>query len=315
MTSASIEPGPAARLLNGSGGADTPGDGPAIRRHRLGSQLRQLREARALRLEDVAAQLGVAPSTLSRIENGSAPTRTSYLKLMLDLYQVSDPVQRGLLADLASEGQRQDLWACHRDVLPPGAAAYLGIEAAATSMRGYYDHAVPGLLQTASYAAAAIKALWPRLSEEQAARLVMLTTRRQCILGDGQHRLHLVIDEATLLRSLAPPDVMAAQLDHLRALTASPALTIQVAALARTRPLLSPPFTLLSFGAAGDPDVACRLGPAGRITRTTKTVDIRELRQTFATLAANALPPAESATLISQLADRVRAGNARPAPC
>jgi transcriptional regulator with XRE-family HTH domain len=283
-------------------------DGPAIRRHRLGSQLRQLREARSLRLEDVAAQLGVAPSTLSRIENGSAPTRMGYLKLMLDLYQVTEPEQRGLLADLARDGQRQDLWACHRDVLPPGAAAYLGIEAAATGVRGYFDQAVPGLLQTADYAAAAIKASWPRLSKEQAARLVMLATRRQSILDDGQHSLHLVLDEAALLRSLAPPDVMAAQLDHLLTLTTSPALTIQVATLARIWSLLSQPFALLSFSAADDPDVACRLGQAGRITRTTKASDIRELRQTFATLAANALSPAESATHISQLADRYRTG-------
>ena len=38
---------------------------------------RRLREARLLRLEDVAARLGVAPSTLSRIETGLAPARTS----------------------------------------------------------------------------------------------------------------------------------------------------------------------------------------------------------------------------------------------
>lgn len=44
--------------------------GPAISRHQLGVQLRQLRQAQSLRLETAAAKLGVAPSTLSRIENG-----------------------------------------------------------------------------------------------------------------------------------------------------------------------------------------------------------------------------------------------------
>jgi len=35
---------------------------PAASRHRLGARLRDLRQARRLRLEDVAAQLGVVPS-------------------------------------------------------------------------------------------------------------------------------------------------------------------------------------------------------------------------------------------------------------
>ena len=65
--------------------------GPTIRRRRLGSDLRRLREQRSLRLEEVAGQLGVAPSTLSRIETGKAPTRTSYLALLLNLYGVDDP--------------------------------------------------------------------------------------------------------------------------------------------------------------------------------------------------------------------------------
>src|SRR6266700_7046778 len=81
--------------------------GPAIRRRRLGADLRQLREQRSLRLEEVADQLGVAPSTLSRIETGKAPTRTSYLAVMLDLYGVADPARRRLLMDMAREGQRK----------------------------------------------------------------------------------------------------------------------------------------------------------------------------------------------------------------
>ena len=91
---------------------------PTVRRHRLGAELRRLREARSLRLEDVAVILDVAPSTISRIETGGAPTRTSYLTVMLDLYQLHDPDQRRLLTDLAREGQRKSWWADHADSLP-----------------------------------------------------------------------------------------------------------------------------------------------------------------------------------------------------
>jgi len=51
--------------------------GPTMRRRRLGADLRQLREQNSLRLEEVADHLGVAPSTLSRIETGKAPTRSN----------------------------------------------------------------------------------------------------------------------------------------------------------------------------------------------------------------------------------------------
>src|SRR5215470_17742909 len=68
--------------------------GPTMRRRRLGADLIQLREQNSLRLEEVAERLGVAPATLSRIETGKAPTRTSYLEVMLDVYGVADPVRR-----------------------------------------------------------------------------------------------------------------------------------------------------------------------------------------------------------------------------
>src|ERR1017187_4057503 len=68
--------------------------GPTVRRRRLGSELRHLREAQSIKLEEVADRLGLAASTLSRIETGKAPTRTAYLSAMLDLYGVQDTVQR-----------------------------------------------------------------------------------------------------------------------------------------------------------------------------------------------------------------------------
>lgn len=89
----------------GAGQADS-----AMPRHRLGTQLRELREQCSLRLEDVAARLDVAPSTLSRIETGKAPVRTSYLQAMLDLYRVTDPVQRHALTELALTGKAKQ-WA------------------------------------------------------------------------------------------------------------------------------------------------------------------------------------------------------------
>lgn len=106
--------------------------GPAMGRHQLGTYLRQLRNARSMRLEDVAAKLDIAPSTISRIENGTAPVKTTY-HAMLDLYRVDDPAERDHLTGMARAGQRRDWWVDHRSMLPDGLGTYLGME---TKRRG-----------------------------------------------------------------------------------------------------------------------------------------------------------------------------------
>ena len=142
--------------------------GPTIRRRRLGSDLRRLREQRSLRLEEVASELGVAPSTLSRIETGKAPTRTSYLALMLDLYGVHDAAQRRSLMDLAREGQRKGWWVGSDDLLPAGTGTYLGLEAEASELRAFQTQVVHALVWTRDYARAVISARRPGLAADQA---------------------------------------------------------------------------------------------------------------------------------------------------
>ena len=103
--------------------------GPTVRRRRLGTELRRLREANGFKLEEVAAQLGVAPSTLSRIETGKAPTKSAYLSQMLETYGVTDAEQRQVLVDMAREGHRKGWWAAYDDVLPSGFDIYVGLQA------------------------------------------------------------------------------------------------------------------------------------------------------------------------------------------
>jgi len=126
--------------------------GPTVRRRRLGTELRRLREAHSIKLEEVAEQLGVAASTLSRIETGKAPTRSAYLTAMLKMYGVEDPGQRQVLVDMAREGHRKGWWAAYEDVLPTGFGIYVGLEAEAASLRAYESLVIHGLLQTEDYA-------------------------------------------------------------------------------------------------------------------------------------------------------------------
>src|ERR1700727_1707587 len=128
--------------------------GPTVRRRRLGSELRRLREDHSIKLKEVAERLGVAASTLSRIETGKAPTKSVYLTAMLEMYGVTDPGQRQGLVDMAREGHRKGWWAVYDDVLPTGVGIYVGLEAEASGLRIYETQLGDGLVHTADYARA-----------------------------------------------------------------------------------------------------------------------------------------------------------------
>jgi transcriptional regulator with XRE-family HTH domain len=286
--------------LPGSPGSATTLIGPTIRRRRLGARLRSFREASGLRIEDVAVKLGVAPSTVSRIETGKAPARTSYVTLMLDAYGVTDPGQREHLMDLAREGQRKGWWAEYDDLLPAGTGSLLDLEADAGKISVFAADIVPGLLQTAGYAAAVARASRPDLTTFQYDKLVTVTLRRQepaC----GHRELHAIIDESALLRTFGSAQVMAAQLGHLSAAAASPLITVQVLRLATFACVLSPGFTILSFTDEADADAGCRDGNDEQVTLTSDGDSVSRLRSTFTRLSHHADTAASSAALIGQL--------------
>jgi transcriptional regulator with XRE-family HTH domain len=278
--------------------------GPTIRRRRLGTELRRLRESRSLRLQDVASSLGVAPSTVSRIETGNAPTRTSYLTVMLELYGVADPADRRALIEMARQGQRKGWWAASEELLAPGFGRYLGLEAEASALRVFQAQVVPGLLQTPEYAAAVITAARPDLVPEQVERLVAVQVRRQEVLrGIEPTQLALIVDESVLLRGFGSAQVMRCQLEYLLAASRRLAVTVQVLRLSGCpRPVLSGSFAILSFAWPADPEVASAEGIRGQILAEERPVEVQALASVFAALSHAALTPAESADLVSDLA-------------
>lgn len=289
--------------------------GPTNDRRRLGADLRELRERRSLRIEEVAGHLGVAASTISRIETGKAPTKTSYLKLLLDLYGVDDPGRRRDLANLAREGQRKGWWAADEDVLPAGYSTYVGLEASATGLRIFAAQAVPVLLRTQQYAAAVVAASRPDLSPEQRARLVALQLRRQEVLrrsdprGGGAARVDLVVDESVLLRAMGPDELMRSQLTRVAEVAGQPGVTVQVLSLAGGGPREpAGSFALLSFPAGSGGDVACTEGHRGQVLLEQRPAEVAALGKVFESLRRVAMPASASLAMIRALAGGATAG-------
>jgi transcriptional regulator with XRE-family HTH domain len=282
------------------------GPTPTVRRRRLGSELRRLREAHGLKLDEAAHRLGLAPSTLSRIETGKAPTRLAYLTTMLDMYGVTDPGQRQVLADMAREGYRKGWWAEYEDVLPTGFGSYVGFEAEAALLRAFEDRVVHGLVQTPDYARAVVTAVHPAMSADEAGRVVQLRVHRQEILTSGSPlELWLILDESVIRRPVGGPSVMSAQLEHLLAVGERPNVTLQLLPLAAgAHPALNGAFSILRFPEPSDPDMVYAEGVTGS-AYLEKELDVHTCSEAFERLRQVALSPAGTADAIGKAAEEI----------
>jgi transcriptional regulator with XRE-family HTH domain len=277
--------------------------GPTVRRRRLGTELRRLREAHSIKLEEVAEKLGLAASTLSRIETGKAPTRTAYLTAMLDLYGVQDPAGRQILINMAREGHRKGWWAAWEDVLPTGFDVYVGLEAEAASVRAYESLVVHGLLQTEAYARVVSTAVRRKQTPDQIERLVALRMQRQeVILRADPLQLWVILDEAVVRRTMGAPELMREQLSHLADASQWPNVTLQVLPFSSgPHPCLNGGFAILEFPERFDPDIVYTEGVAGQ-AYLEREKDVRARAEAFDLLRAAALSPADSTDLIIKLA-------------
>lgn len=277
--------------------------GPTVRRRRLGAELRRLRDSAGYKLEEVAGMLGVAPSTLSRIETGKAPTKSAYLSQLLELYQVTDAGQRQILVDMAREGHRKGWWAAYDDVLPSGLGVYVGLEAEASGLRSYEIGVVHGLLQTTDYARAILRASAPRHTADQIERLVDLRMERQRRLDDNPPLdLWVIHDEAVIRRTVGGPVVMRHQLAHLLVAAGLPGVTLQVLPFdTGAHAGHDGPFSIVEFHDRSDSEVVYVESTAGPIYLE-KNREVRASAEVFDRLRAAALPPEASLDLISKAA-------------
>ncbi len=202
------------------------GTGSTLRRRRLGTELRKLRESAALTIEEVGEHLDCSNAKISRLETGKVPVRRVDVDRMLDLYGCDDTEQREALLEIARESKRKGWWIGYRDILP---RPYPGLEAGASWIRNYETVLIPGLLQTEGYMRALMQAPHIRMSDEERDRRVAARlTRQQRLIEEDPPQLWVILDEAVLRRVYGSPEVMREQLDWLLEVTKRPKIALQV---------------------------------------------------------------------------------------
>ncbi|MEU9667613.1 helix-turn-helix transcriptional regulator [Streptomyces bobili] len=281
--------------------------GPAVRRRKLGAELRALRSRAGLTSGEAARLVGWHQSKVSRIETGTSSTKPADVRLLLDAYGVDDAQLRELMLALAGsvEGDgREHWWHAYRGVLPPTYRDFISLESQASAMRTLETTVVPGLLQTPAYARAVTRAAVEGLDEDRLDTLVEVRLARQDVLrARPPLRMDAVLDEAVLRREVGGPEVMAQQLERLVEAARLPQVRLQVLPFSAGAHIgVTGPFVIFSFSSASDLDVVV-LDHLTSSLYLERKEDVQAYTEAFNALRAHALSPGDSLDYLAALGD------------
>lgn len=230
---------------------------PSLRRRRLAAELRRLRDQSGLSISEVAEKLGWQPSRISRIETRQLGIPGPDLRKLLDLYDADDGAYRAELTELARRANERGWWQSYpRHVIPSDYGDLIAAEAEAATIRSYHPEVVPGLLQTAGYARAVIRAGRRGDTAAEVDRRVDVRLERQAVLtrtDPPPPRVSVVLNEAVLRRRVGGPGVMREQIDYLMTERDRANVSVQVLPFdSGAHPAMVGPFTMMTFLDPGD---------------------------------------------------------------
>ncbi|TLS42504.1 helix-turn-helix domain-containing protein [Streptomyces montanus] len=207
-----------------------PRSAPTVGQVVLGRRLLDLRERAGLKREEAARILRVTAATVRRMETAEVALKIPYLQLLLKSYGVSDGEAEAFVT-LAEEANQPGWWQRFHDILPGWFSMYVSLEGAATLIRAYEPHFVPGLMQTQEYARGVMEsgALGQTRPEDIERHVALRMQRQQLLTREDAPRLWVVMDETALRRPVGGPEVMRAQIDKLLETTKLPNVTLQIA--------------------------------------------------------------------------------------
>ncbi|MEU4350613.1 helix-turn-helix transcriptional regulator [Streptomyces sp. NPDC023838] len=234
-----------------------PRSAPTVGQVVLGRRLQDLRERAGLKREEAAKVLRVAPATIRRMETAEVALKIPYVQLLLKAYGIGDE-ETDRFIELAEEANKPGWWQRFHDILPDWFSMYVSLEGAASLIRAYEPHFVPGLLQTEAYARSVmVSGALGQTRTADIERHVALRMERQSLLTRADApRFWVIMDETVLRRPVGGPEVMRGQLDRLLEAAELPHVTLQLAEFATGHhPGTYGPFVLFRFAVPELPDM------------------------------------------------------------
>ena len=281
-----------------------PSSSPTVRRRRLAAELRRLRQASKLTIEQVAESLEWSPGKVSKIENARVSVLPRDVRRLLDTYGVSEGQERELLLSLARESRERGWWQQYGETVPEWFATYVGLEAEASAISTYQAESVPGLLQTQGYAAALHRAALMNAPEEEIDRHVAVRMERQARLKQPDApQLWVVLNEAVIRRRIGERAIMHEQLVKLAEVASAPNITLQVLPFsAGAHASMDSAFSILSFDPPSDGEIVYFEHPTCSLYLE-KPDEVARYRLVYEHLRAASLSLDESRRLLARSAE------------
>ena len=181
----------------------------------LGLRLREHRERLGFTAAAVGKTTGIGGTNLSAIESGKRRLTAAKLGDLADVYELADD-ERADLEALRAQTGRREWWYDYARLYSDDFLRLLGLEAGADKVREYAPDIIPGLLQTADYARAVVRAGTPYIRPvDVGPRLETRLARQVRLDGDNPLKLDVVLGEAALRQRVGDAGVMRRQLAHL----------------------------------------------------------------------------------------------------
>lgn len=183
-----------------------------------------MRENALLSRKALAHKVGVTERTVGRWELGTTAPDIDVRSELASIYGVSIAELNAAIAGAVPNGYHS---------VTNDLGLLVGLEQSATELRWWELAAVPALLQTEAYATAVESAATTPAGPDEIAHTVSFRLRRQQVLTRQPYplRLSALLDASVLLRTTGDADVMAEQIDHLRAMNRRPNVSVRVVPL------------------------------------------------------------------------------------
>jgi transcriptional regulator with XRE-family HTH domain len=282
------------------------GGTPTARSRRLGSTLRRLRLAAGLDQERAADAVDCSVPKISRIESGSVKARVGDVRILLDLYEVTDQERRRWLEKLARDSNKRGWWLEYETNSWTQLGDFISMEADATFIRAWQHAFVPGLLQTPEYTRTLMTASPTPHPSEAAEEMVKVRQERQRAVVESDIRFAAIIWEPAITAPMPSARLHLDQLAHLRRAAERRTTTIQILPLnewAAAR--AAPAFVAFSFGRDHAPEVVA----ADTLSNTAMIEDPQEVANyahAFDALRSAALTPGDTMALIEHTMSQLR---------
>ncbi|MFI1679257.1 helix-turn-helix domain-containing protein [Streptomyces sp. NPDC020607] len=277
---------------------------PTVRRIRVATELRRLREHAGMTATEAARTLGTSQGQLSNVETARFGVSAARIRAMARSYDCSDQAFIDALVNMA-EDRTRGWWEEYREILPAGLLDLAEVEHHATRLSTAVTAHIPGLLQTTDHARELFLQVVPELPPPEVEHRVSFRIKRQVVLfQDPPTPYRAIIHEAALRMQFGGPAVAKRQLQHLLEMSEREHVMLQVLPFAAGSFPGSGQSLFYSSGAVPQLDTV-HLDQSHGPAFLDAEAQLSKYRVLLERMEAKALPPEQSQDLIRGIAQNL----------